>query len=118
MTAAAHAAASCQRSAGHGSRPVATVARQASLAAGPESIAATLTLVASLLVACCLLCALLLQSLGRDVEASAHNAAEKVGIGAHKVGVKLGLAKPTAGEQVGKGIEKTVDVATGQRKVI
>jgi hypothetical protein len=59
-----------------------------------------------------------LQSLGRDVEASAHNAAEKVGIGAHKVGVKLGLAQPTAGEQIGKGIEKTVDVATGQRKVI
>jgi len=52
------------------------------------------------------------------MEATAHNAAAKMEIGAHKVGVKLGLAQPTAGEQVGKGIEKTVDVATGQRKVI
>ena len=90
------------------------------ISAASNSTAAPLTLVSSLLAACCaLLCHRAHdQSLGRDVEATAHNAAEKVGIAGHKVGVKLGLAQPTAGEQIGKGIEKTVDVATGQRKVI
>jgi hypothetical protein len=57
-------------------------------------------------------------SLGRDIKSHANIAAEKVGIGAHKAGVATGVSEPTMGEKIGKGIEKTVDLATGNRKVV
>ena len=57
-------------------------------------------------------------ALGRDIKSSANIAAEKVGIGAHKAGVAMGVSEPTVGEKIGKGIEKVVDVASGNRKVV
>ena len=56
--------------------------------------------------------------LGRDLKNHAEIAKEKVGIGAHKAGVAAGVSEPTVGEKIGHGIEKTVDVLTGNRKVV
>jgi hypothetical protein len=55
------------------------------------------------------------KSLANDAGTHASHAADSIKTGAHKVGVALGVSEKTPGEKIGKGIEKGVDVMTGDR---
>ena len=54
------------------------------------------------------------KSVGADVRRQLAGAGQAVSETAHKAGVKLGVAEPTAGENIGHGVEKLVDSISGK----